>query len=160
MIIPIRRRPNLHLQLKWSSPDLVGASHRGEENMKRRWPGSSLKNVSSSKYNDAIVTFCKFGTWCRSKNCSIWNIHVIGSFPSNFLMSILGSWIPLGNHPWLLPVLESNPPGVDLLNDGFSKWELFLSSWVPWPTLSSLGSFSSGCCISLIIISILSTNNL
>ena len=82
-------------------------------------------NCWGSKYREVIVTFCKFGTWCIWKNCSIWNIHVRGSWPSNFLMSILGSWIPLVDHPWLLPTLESNPLRECLLMAGFSPWALF-----------------------------------
>ena len=108
-------------------------------------------NYWGSKYRDAIVTFCKFGTWCISKNCSIWNIHVMGSLPSNFLMSILGSWIPRGDHPWLIPSLESNPLGVGLLMEGWSTWALYLSSWVPWATSSTLGRFASEFCMNLTI---------
>lgn len=93
--------------------------------------------------NDAIVTFCKVGTWCRSKNLSIWNIYFIGSSPSNFLILTLGKWVPLENHPWSSSLLESNPPRICLLMECCSKWILYLFSWVPWAKLSLLGSLFS-----------------
>ena len=47
-------------------------------------------NRSSSKYTDAIVTFCEVGTWSRPKSYSIWNIHVIRPLPSKLIIAILG----------------------------------------------------------------------
>ena len=38
-------------------------------------------NCGSSKYKDAIITFCWVGTWCRSKKCSIWQIQIRASLP-------------------------------------------------------------------------------
>ena len=80
-------------------------------------------NYWGSKYKYVIVTFCGFGTWCISKNFPNYNIHVMGSLPSNFLMLILVSWIPFGDHPWLLTLLESNPLEVCLLMKGWSTWK-------------------------------------
>ena len=113
-------------------------------------------NCWGSKYKDAIVTFGKFGTSCISKNFSIWNIHVMGFFPSSFIMSILGSWIPLLDHPWLLPIL-SNPLRACLLIDGWSTRTLYLSSQVPYPTSLTLERFYYEFCRSLKMISMISS---
>ena len=84
-------------------------------------------NWFGSKYKVSIRTFCVFCTLLRSKNCSICNIHVAGSLPSNFLISIFGIW-------WVFnPTLDS-----------MKSWLTFLlfSSWVSFTTFSPLVSIS------------------
>ena len=97
-------------------------------------------NFSGSRYKDDIVIFCKVGTCCRSNNFSIWNIHVMWSLPSNFLISILGRWISFEIYPWLSPLLESNTLRIWLLMEACWTWTL---SWVLWIILSLLRIFSS-----------------
>ena len=41
---------NFHLQLKWSSPDLVGASHRGEGNQEWKFDWEQFQKYFKDKY--------------------------------------------------------------------------------------------------------------